>query len=62
MRSIEQPKKGPSNAECVLPKRQLPIQKVTGTNGDSVTPKNEKSCYFLWMKQFNSHIYEGTFI
>lgn len=51
MRSIEQPKKGPSNAECVLPKRQLPIQKVTRTNGDAVTPKNLKSCYSLWMKQ-----------
>ena len=51
MRRIEQPKKGPSNAECVLPKRQRPIQKVTRTNGDAVTPKNLKSCYSLWMKQ-----------
>ena len=64
--SVEQPKPRPSNTELIPPKRQSPVQKVTHSYADLVSPKMKNVVIFsdsmvnrLKMKQFNSYIHGG---
>ena len=64
--SVKQPKPRPSNTELIPPKRQSPVQKVTNSYADLVSPKMKNVVIFsdsmvnrLKMKLFNSYIHGG---
>ena len=44
--SVEQPESGPSNTELVPPKQPSPVQKITNSYADIVSPKMKNFAFF----------------